>query len=189
MILLLFSGGLDSMLLAERAHREGLELVTLFFRYPHPAIPEEYNAVAEWHRRKVVDGHQIRHIEINLPLWGADSMSIGVGEEGPRVLAGRNQVMVSTAVNIAASIGAKEVWYGANLDDAADYPDCGPPWVALMNGLAQDWGVTVRAPLLFLGKAKVKEEAAELGLSGWWSCYEPRDGQPCGTCNSCQANA
>tara|TARA_Y100001938_G_scaffold71249_1_gene98776 strand:- start:404 stop:976 length:573 start_codon:yes stop_codon:yes gene_type:complete len=188
MILLLFSGGLDSMVLAERVAASDQELVTLFFRYPHPAVPEEYRAVAEWHRQKRLAGKEIRHIEITLPLWGSDSMAIGTGEPGARVLPARNHVMVSTAINIAASIGAHAVLYGANLDDAEDYPDCRPNWVELLNRLGREWGVSVKAPLLYKTKSQIKEEAIALGVSGWWSCYEPKDGQPCGTCNSCRAN-
>ena len=189
MILVLFSGGLDSMVLCEHVLQEtNLELVTLFFRYRHPAAPQEYGAVSEWLRRGHVDGYAGRHIDMDLPLWGSEALNIGIGEAGPRVLANRNQVMVSMAVNIAASIGAKEVWYGANLDDAEDYPDCSPTWVNMMNRLGREWGVGVRAPLLYKTKAQIKEEAAQLVVHGWWSCYEPRDGQPCGTCNSCVAN-
>lgn len=188
--MVLFSGGLDSMLLCEHVlQKHDMELVTLFYRYRHPASPQEYEAVSEWLRVKHVDGYAGRHIDMDLPLWGTEPLGIGVGETGPRVVANRNQVMVSLAVNIAASIGAKEVWYGANLDDAADYPDCGSLWVDAMNGLSKDWGVTVRAPLLYWSKEKIKKEAAQLGVEGWWSCYEPRDSQPCGTCNSCVANA
>ena len=185
MIVLLFSGGLDSMLLAERALAAGHELVTIFFRYPHPAVPEEYRAVSEWLRLKRHEGVEVRHIEITLGLWGSDLMSIGAGEPGPRVLPGRNQVMVSQAVNIAASIGASVVQYGANLDDAEDYPDCAPCWVSAMDGLARPWGVKIEAPLLYRTKAQIKAEAAELKMSGWWSCYQPVNGQPCETCNSC----
>ena len=188
MILVLFSGGLDSMVLCEHVLQETThELVTLFYRYMHPAAPEEYNAVSDWLRDHHVEGYAGRHIDVNLPLWGSEALGIGVGEAGPRVLAGRNQVMVSLAVNIAASIGAKEVWYGANLDDAEDYPDCSPMWVEMMNRMAQDWGVKVRAPLLYKTKDQIRSEADKLGVEGWWSCYEPKNGEPCGTCNSCLA--
>ena len=187
MRLLLFSGGLDSMVLAHELLNTGEEFVTLFFRYPHPAVPEEYRAVSEWHRRRRVEGNDIRNIEVSLPLWGVDLMKTGVGVPGPRVLPARNQVMVSIAVNIAASIGAKEVWYGANIDDAVDYPDCSPMWVEMMNRMAQDWGVKVKAPLLYRTKDGIRETARLGGVEGWWSCYEPKNGKPCGTCNSCLA--
>ena len=235
MILLLFSGGLDSMVLAEKVLQSGQQLVTVFFRYPHPAAPEEYRAVSEWHRRKLLDGHSIRHIEVSLPLWGCDKMSTGAGEEGPRVLPGRNQVMLSNAINIAASIGAHAVIYGANLDDSEDYPDCRPMWVELMNRMGREWGVTVKAPLLYKTKNQIVGEARDLGVifdrivqsdgrrlfpdsccqnkinlrfdhetgdtecvscgqtlkivteNLSWSCYQPKDGRPCGTCDSCKS--
>ena len=187
MILLLFSGGLDSMLLAERAARSDTQLVTLFYRYPHPAAPEEYRAVAEWHRLKRLAGKQIRHIEISLPLWGTEQMDIGTGQPGPRILPARNQVMISIAINIAASIGADCVMYGANADDNQEYVDCRPGWVQTMDELARPWGISISAPLLNQTKQEIKAEAVQLGVSGWWSCYQPRDGHPCGTCDSCRA--
>tara|TARA_R100001463_G_scaffold5870_1_gene19845 strand:- start:678 stop:1244 length:567 start_codon:yes stop_codon:yes gene_type:complete len=188
MILVLFSGGLDSMVLCEHVlQRHEAELVTLFYRYPHPASPHEYQSVSEWLRLKHVTGYAGRHIDMDLPLWGADALSIGAGEPGPRVVANRNQVMVSLAINIAASIGAKEVWYGANLDDASDYPDCAPGWVEAMNQLSREWGVAVRAPLLYKAKSEIKDMARDLRVEGWWSCYQPIDGMPCGSCNSCVA--
>ena len=187
-VLLLFSGGLDSMVLAERVLAAGDRLITLFVRYPHPAVPEEYRAASEWLRLKSLAGQDIQHIELTLGMSGVSAMAIGAGESGARVVPGRNQILVSHAVNIAASIGADEVWYGANLDDAADYPDCSPMWVSLMNGLASQWGIMLRAPLLYKTKGQIMREAEAIGLEGWWSCYEPKDGEPCGTCNSCQSN-
>lgn len=188
MILVLFSGGLDSMVLCEHVLQEtNQELVTLFYRYMHPAAPQEYDAVSEWLRVGRLQGYAGRHIDLDLPLWGSDALQIGIGKVGPRVLANRNQVMVSMAINIAASIGVKEVWYGANLDDAADYPDCTPTWVEMMDRMGREWGVRVKAPLLYKTKDQIKSQAAQLGVDGWWSCYEPRDGAPCGTCSSCLA--
>jgi 7-cyano-7-deazaguanine synthase len=175
------------MLLAERALREGKELAVLFFRYAHPAAPQESEAVNKWLQQKHKDGYSIRSIEMNLPLWGTDTMNLGVGTPGPRVLAARNQVMIAFGVNVASSIGAESVWYGANLGDNADYPDCRPDWIDLQNTLASDWGVSVEAPLINMTKQEIKDEAASIELDGWWSCYEPRDGEPCGECNSCLA--
>jgi 7-cyano-7-deazaguanine synthase len=187
-VLLLFSGGLDSMVLAERVLAAGHDLVTLFVRYPHPAVPFEYRAASEWLRLKRLAGQNIKNIELTLGISGVGAMAIGAGQAGARVVPGRNQIFVSHAVNIAATSDAQEVWYGANLDDATDYPDCSPLWVSLMNGLASQWGIILRAPLLYKTKSQIMNEAKSMGLEGWWSCYEPKDNKPCGTCNSCQGN-
>ena len=188
-VLLLFSGGLDSMLLAERAMNDKrVELHTLFFRYPHPAASREYQAVADWLRRWRVAGRAVNHREVYLPII-AQQLAAGVGVAGARVTPARNLAMVSVAANVAAGIGAEQLWLGACADDAADYPDCRPDWVATVRGLLEPWGVELAAPLVQTTKAEIMAEAKALGLSGWWSCYQPSGLKPCGQCNSCVANA
>lgn len=187
-ILLMLSGGLDSMVLAERAYRdEDIDLVTLFFRYVHPAASHEYMAQAEWRRLKRLNGARVDHYEIDLPIIAAE-LAIGSGRAGPRVVPMRNLAMVAIASNLAAAIGASEVWFGANADDAADYDDCRAGFVNACNQLTAPYGIIVRAPLLIVTKPEIIAEARELGLSGWASCYQPIASRPCGSCNSCIAN-
>ena len=185
MITLLFSGGVDSMTLAHEALASGALGALLFFRYGQPAEGYEARAVAEWRRRHAP---QVRLIDATLSI-GAAPMTLGSGVPGPRVLPGRNLLMLAHGIAVAAQSGHRAVWYGAQGGDAADYPDCRPPFVAAVNTLAQQWEVSVEAPLLHLSKWQVIERAQRAGvdLRLAWSCYEPRDGEPCGTCNACAA--
>lgn len=185
MITLLFSGGIDSMTLAYEALASHQLATLLFFRYGQPSESNEAHAVAEWRRRHAP---QVRLIDVTLSI-GAAPMILGSGVPGPRVLPGRNLLMLAHGIAVAAQSGHRAVWYGAQGGDAADYPDCRPPFVAAVNTLAQQWGVSVEAPLLHLSKAQVIERAKRAGvdLRLAWSCYEPRDGEPCGTCNACAA--
>ena len=187
-VLLMFSGGLDSMVLAERAYRdESVELVAVFFRYVHPAASHEHRAQAEWRRLKRIGGADDEHYEVSLRIIAAE-LGIGSGRAGPRVVPMRNLAMVAIASNLAASIDASEVWFGANADDAADYDDCRAGFVEVCNQLTAPHGIIVRAPLIDVRKPEIIAEARELGRSGWASCYQPVASRPCGSCNSCIAN-
>jgi 7-cyano-7-deazaguanine synthase len=196
-VVVLFSGGLDSTVLA---HMAGDRLsAVLSFAYGQPnAVPELLSA-ERWAR-----SHKVRREVVSLSMFGVDSsMQLGSGAPGSRVLAGRNLLMLAHGVNFAASIGAREVWYGANDDDRDAYPDCRAEFVSWVNMATTAYGVVVRAPLLGLNKAGVVREARRLGvdIAATWSCYEPADMPgydyrkveyrpadmpvPCGTCNAC----
>lgn len=188
-VVVLFSGGLDSTTLLFQALSEEQLHSALWFRYAHPAAPNEQRATAEILRHLWQQGSQIKRVELAPPMFGSDAMSIGAGKAGARVVAGRNQVMVSLAVNYAAAAGAAEVWLGASGSDQSDYPDCRPEFVEAMDQLAQAWGVRVRAPMIGWSREQVRTRARTLDvpLGLVWSCYEPRPGgKPCGTCNSCR---
>ena len=188
-VVVLFSGGLDSTALLYHALAEEQLHSAIWFRYAHPAAPNEQQATAEILRHLWKQGQQVRRVELSPPLFGSDAMSIGSGEAGPRVVAGRNQVMVSLGVNYAAAAGVDEVWFGASGGDQSDYPDCRPEFVEAMDSMAQAWGVRVRAPMIDWTREQVRTRARALGvpMDLVWSCYEPMPGgKPCGTCNSCK---
>ena len=183
-VVVLWSGGLDSTVLLEKARQDGRLHTALWFRYPHPANSYEYTA-AEKMRRTMPD---LPYVELAAPLFGTDALATGIGTPGPRVVPGRNAVFISLAVNYAAATGADEVWFGANREDAADYPDCRLAFIDAMNIASRPFGVHVFAPLMHSTRAQILKDAARLGVdpAACWSCYEPRDGKPCGECNSCR---
>lgn len=184
-VLLLFSGGIDSTLLARQAHNEQRLSLLMFARYGQPAAAMEARAVGRW---RALNAPLVKLWEPMLPI-ATEPMQIDVGAPGPRVLPGRNLLLLSLAITRAAADGISEVWYGAQGGDLADYSDCRPDFVAAVDALAAPWGVRVKAPLINLSKIEVIDRARLLGvnLAETWSCYSPRSGEPCGTCNACQA--
>ena len=194
-VIVLFSGGIDSTVLATMAHNDGRLHSLLHFTYSQPSAPYEYRASAAWARE-----HKVPLERLVPTLHGTEPMKTAPGEPGSRMIPGRNLVMLSLAINYAAAQGVSEIWYGPTRDDWEDYPDCRPGFVSELCALAEaDAGVRVRAPLLHKRKAEVIAEAMELGidLDATWSCYAaqgwvlreshhcPTIGHACGTCNSC----
>jgi 7-cyano-7-deazaguanine synthase len=186
MDLVLFSGGVDSLVLAAEAIAEGRLGLLLHVVYAHPAQSHERRAVSAatlaWHKL----GLFAPVMEVHLPL-SADALSVGVGAPGARPVPGRNLAMLSLAVNVAAARGLGRVLFGATAADRDGYPDCRPDFVAAVAALSAPWGVEVAAPLLSATRAEVLRRGAAVGapLGSAWSCYQPADGRPCGSCGSC----
>lgn len=188
-IVVCFSGGLDSLVLCEIARAEQYLTGVFFVDYGQPAREQERRAVESALDRWNGNDPRIMCRVADLPIASVGSMFCGVGVESPRIVAGRNQIIVSHAVNWAASIGAAQVWIGATAEDQSEYADCTPDFVWMMSQLARPWAVTVRAPLIDRTRRQIVDKAQALGVdfSDAWSCYQPTaTGRPCGTCNSCQ---
>ena len=189
MIVVSFSGGVDSTVLAHQALAEGRLAACVFFRYGQANLEMEMAATREWCAK-----HNVRRISLDAPIAAA-ALHIGQGAEGARVVPARNMVFASFGVAAATTVGASELWLGPNADDIADYADCRPEFIAAVDAAAAAYGVRVRAPLIGRTKAEVFQIGMELGVDfdSAWTCYQPawRDfrAAPCGTCNACRLRA
>lgn len=97
----------------------------------------------------------------------------------------RNTIFLSFALAFAESIGAEDIFIGANAVDYSGYPDCRPEFIKAfedMANLATKASVEgktrfrIHAPLINLTKAEIIKRGAELGVdfSLTWSCYDPQ---------------
>jgi 7-cyano-7-deazaguanine synthase len=120
---------------------------------------------------------------------------IGTGIPATYVPA-RNTVFLSLALAWAETLGARDIYLGANALDYSGYPDCRPEYLEAfgrMADLATRAGVegarlTIHTPLLRLTKGQIVALGTELGLDyGITStCYDPApDGAACGRCEAC----
>lgn len=181
-VVVLFSGGLDSTVCAEMARASGRLASLLHLQYGQANAEMEMVTSGAWARR-----HGLDRPLAALPIL-AREMATGAGTPGARYVPGRNLSMLAVAANVAASQGAREVWIGCNADDAANYLDCRPAFLAAASALTEaSAGVQVAAPLVGLTKAGVVARARELGIDigATWSCYQSATGRPCGTCDAC----
>jgi 7-cyano-7-deazaguanine synthase len=203
---LLLSGGVDSTTTAAIALHEGFDLHALSVRYGqrHAVELEAARRVAE---RLGIRRHVI--IDLDLRAFGGSALTADVpvpkdtplAEIGARIPAtyvpARNTIFLSLAVAWAETLGARDIFFGANALDYSGYPDCRPEFLeayARMAGLATRAGVEqgvrlrIHAPLLRLTKAEIVARGVALGLDYGMtsSCYDPAaDGAACGRCESC----
>jgi 7-cyano-7-deazaguanine synthase len=201
----LLSGGMDSTTTAAIAQREGFDVHALSVRYG------QRHAVELEAARRVASGLGIRHhvvIDLDLRAFGGSALTADLavpkdtplGEIGGRIPAtyvpARNTIFLSLALAWAETLGARDIFFGANALDYSGYPDCRPEYLeafARMADLATRAGVegarlTIHTPLLRLTKAQIVALGVELGLDyGITStCYDPTpDGAACGRCEAC----
>ena len=203
---LLLSGGVDSTTTAAIARHEGFDVHALSVRYGqrHAVELEAARRVAE---RLGIRRHVI--VDLDLRVFGGSALTADVpvpkdtplAEIGARIPAtyvpGRNTIFLSLALAWAETLGARDIFFGANALDYSGYPDCRPEYLeafARMADLATRAGVQegarlrIHAPLLRLTKAEIVARGVALGLDYGMtsSCYDPAaDGAACGRCESC----
>jgi 7-cyano-7-deazaguanine synthase len=196
---------MDSATAAAVALDQGFEVYPLSFRYGqrHATELEAARRVAErlGLRRHVV-------LDIDLRAFGGSALTgdlrvpkdtplerIGSGIPATYVPA-RNTIFLSFALGWAETLGASDIFLGANALDYSGYPDCRPEYIEAferMANLATRAGVEgrrlrIHTPLIGLSKAEIVKLGTQLGVeySLTWSCYDPApDGTACGRCEAC----
>ncbi|HAE89439.1 MAG TPA: 7-cyano-7-deazaguanine synthase QueC, partial [Idiomarina sp.] len=130
-VVVIYSGGMDSFTVLNRALEQGHEVSALSFNYGQRHV-RELDVAA-----KVCEALNIPHkivdiTAINTLLAGSsltDDIEIPEGhyEESSMkstVVPNRNMILLSLAIGYAVSEGASAVYYGAHSGDHAIYPDC-----------------------------------------------------------------
>lgn len=101
----------------------------------------------------------------------------------------RNMIFLALAVAWAETLGAREVYCGAQAHDLYGYWDTTPEFMARLNAvyaLNTDYPVQVLAPFETYSKTDVLRAGLELGVDygKTWSCYAGED-LACGQCPTC----
>src|SRR6476620_7983141 len=202
----LLSGGLDSATTAGVAKAAGFDVYALSVDYGqrHRVELDRAEAVA-----KAVGVKDHRVVELDLRAVGGSALTadiavpkdrsddaIGHGVPDTYVPA-RNTILLGLALGYAETVGAFDLFIGANVLDYSGYPDCRPEFLSAFENLAnlatkavvEDAGkFRVHSPLLKMTKAEIIREGTRLGVdySQTLSCYDPdAEGRACGTCDSC----
>jgi 7-cyano-7-deazaguanine synthase len=184
-ILLLFSGGLDSVTLAAKLKREGHDVWGLFIDRGQSNVERERDAVAYFKERL---GMAVR--ETSLREWRESWRRFdGVADkELPR-----NALFVFAALPFARELSVDEIALGSNLDDTA-VPDGSPAFVDAVNQVleATEQPERLIAPFLREKTNKAGVARAALALLGeqdvakTWTCWTGKV-QPCGECPACRS--
>ena len=202
----LLSGGLDSTTTLAVALAQGFEAYTLSVDYGQRHRVELERAAeiartmgAKEHRTVRLDlraiGGSALTADIDVPK---DRSHEAIGEGVPvTYVPARNTILLGLALGYAETVGAFDLFIGANYIDASGYPDCRPAFLEAFERLADvatKAGVEgghfhVHAPLLKMTKAEIIREGTRLGVdyARTLSCYDPDpEGRACSRCDSCQ---
>jgi len=196
-VVVIYSGGMDSFTVLNRALKDGKEVFALSFDYGQKHVKELAFAADVCKSLKVK--HKIIDISaINELLAGSsltDDIDIPEGHYEAdnmksTVVPNRNMILLSLAVGYAVSVEASQVYYGAHSGDHAIYPDCRPEFVMKMNDVCQIanyQAVEIFSPYLHDTKTDILTDGLNMGLdySKTWTCYNGRE-QACGKCGACE---
>jgi 7-cyano-7-deazaguanine synthase len=154
-LLVLFSGGADSVLM--------LELARLMHKKPYCVVidyeqlhAQEIDSAYEYLRDRKVDWQtvKLKGLGLNSGLTGSGEKNES-GEVHEMYVPGRNTMFLSIAFSIAENMGIDTIWHGADYSDRIHlFPDC-----------YQEYFVAFNEMLKYAGPKKIKVEAPLLGLS------------------------
>ncbi|MFD6156442.1 7-cyano-7-deazaguanine synthase [Nocardia sp. NPDC060256] len=194
----LFSGGVESTVLAYQLHSQGHDLHLLAIDYGQRHRNEHAFALGTAERLDAsFDELDVRGIGAMLPGNSLTDPRVDVTdyEAAPlgvaHVVPNRNAVLLAIAVARAVVLGADRVVIGSIAGDART-GDCSKDFIAAFNAMERvvtaDFPeqIAVVAPLIGMEKFEVIRLGESLGIP-WdetWSCFRGGDAQ-CGTCATC----
>jgi len=203
----LLSGGIDSATALAVARHQGYLPYTLSVDYG-----QRHQAELRCAERVAASLGSIRHtvIQVGLRAIGGSALTSSTievpknrnpdpehGDIPVTYVPARNTILLSLALGLAETVGAFDIFLGANIYDYSGYPDCRPQFIEAFAHLAQlatKAGVenqgqyAVHAPLVNMTKAEIIRLGTSLGVdySMTLSCYDPdSEGRACGQCDSC----
>ena len=202
----LLSGGLDSTTALAVARSRGFDCYALSVDYGqrHRVELERAAVVA-----KALGAVEQRVVTIDLRQIGGSALTADIAVPKDRSTAdmshgvpvtyvpARNTILLGLALGYAETVGAFDLFIGANVLDYSGYPDCRPEFLSAFESLAnlatkagtEGAGTfRVHSPLLKMTKAEIIRMGTKLGVDYalTLSCYDPdAAGHACGRCDSC----
>ncbi len=209
---ILLSGGLDSATVLAMARADGFTCHTLSLDY-NQRHRSELDAAVELSRVLGAATHSV--VKLDLSLFGGSALtdaSISVPVDGAGAAAStgteagnipityvpaRNTIMLSLALAKAETMGANDLFFGANAVDYSGYPDCRPDYVAAYEAMAnratraavEGARMTIHTPIIMLSKGEIILRGHALGVdyARTVSCYQADAlGHACGVCDACR---
>lgn len=205
--LVLYSGGMDSIVLTHFLKTIGHKVTLVHMNYGQRAQEVEHQLTQQYAKSigaevmvfdmqpmfKSILGQMNLNMNAISRLW--DQNSSGGGEKDAEsslsYVPFRNTLFLTVGGMCAEQLGIEWITFGSNLSETMTYSDNSEPFIRTMDKVmklgSNAKNINVRAPLFSLTKTRLVELGIMIGtpfeLSN--SCYFPVDGQPCGECGSC----
>lgn len=167
-VVVLFSGGADSILMLEIAKFMKLKPMCILINYQQLHI-DELNYAKRYLLRAAIP-----HREINLHDLQIQSGLTGSGIKGrfegvhEMHVPSRNLMFVGIAASIAEDLGVDTIWYGADFSDYVNkFPDCMQDWFGKLNEVLAINGpnpIKLEAPLAGLTKETILKTLVNIGI-------------------------
>lgn len=200
-VIVLLSGGMDSLVCMGEALKEHQDIYALHMNYGqktsirerqsfdeicnHYKIPLEKRKVIDMTFLKQIGGSSLTDDNINVKNYQGDSNVIP-----DSYVPFRNSIILSLAVSWAEVVGATKLYIGANYEDSPGYPDCRPSYYQAFNQLIKEGtkagDIQILTPVINLKKKQIVIRGKELNVPFHlsWSCYKAT-AKACGQCDSC----
>jgi 7-cyano-7-deazaguanine synthase len=191
--LVLLSGGIDSATALYLTKQETGDIYSMNMIYT-----QTYDSEAEAAKKIAAVAHVKEHISVYLPFFkdiGTRYRPTPSSYVSSAYLPARNIVFYGVAAAYAETIGAHEIVFGSNADDAMELPDARPQFIQLMNELIlagtrsgqEGAEMNIVNPLINRSKVETLRLALKLNvpLELTWSCYEDLPA-PCRKCRGCR---
>jgi 7-cyano-7-deazaguanine synthase len=202
----LLSGGLDSTTVTAIACEQGFSVYALSFDYGqnHKIELDLARLIA-----KQLGAQEHVIIKVDLGSFGGSALTtdqpipkrrsaeaIGHGIPVTYVPA-RNTVFLALALAWAESLGATDIFIGANALDYSGYPDCRPEFIGAFETMANlgtkigtedGKRIKIHTPLISMTKSEIIGTGLNLGVDYGMTitCYDPSEtGEACGECDAC----
>jgi 7-cyano-7-deazaguanine synthase len=196
-VVVLCSGGMDSVTALYRAAREHDVMAAVSFDYGSKHNHREIPFAAE-HAQRLGVRHEVIALDFVNRLFASDLLQRGgdipeghyeAANMKQTVVPFRNAIMLSIACGFAESIEAGGVVIAAHGGDHAIYPDCREEFMRAMGDamrLGTYAGVQLLRPFIAMTKGQIAAEGARLGVdfARTWSCYKG-GAIHCGKCGTC----
>jgi 7-cyano-7-deazaguanine synthase len=195
----LFSGGIDSATTLAIAQSRGYSCYALSFDYS-----QRHSIELELARKFIQSSHVSEHrvVKLDIAGWGGSALTdasmdvpTAPGNMPSTYVPARNMIFLSTALAWAEVLSANVIFFGANKQDFANYPDCRPDFFSSFEKTASlatrigDGGqkIVVETPLIQSDKSEIIGLGLDLNVNYalTWSCYNPQGEDPCLSCDAC----
>ncbi len=200
-VIVLLSGGMDSLVCAGLANKDYKNIYALHMNYGQKTSARErisFDEICNFYhipleKRKIIDmtflkqigGSSLTDETIAVKNYQGDSDIVP-----DSYVPFRNSIILSLAVSWAEAIGATKLFIGANFEDSPGYPDCRPSYYEAFNKVIKEGtkagNIEILTPVIHMKKREIVSKGLELKVPFQlsWSCYKSSS-KACGQCDSC----